>query len=511
MNDCARLSAHKGLVGAELLDLGTINIVCGRNNSGKTTVAEALVEHAEFGGSLMDRVDRIAELCANASGWKNTNAYTACYKRAREFFERTLAQRRAWFLSDTPNLAAAHQTFHRGERALDAHAFNINPFERALPTVFDKQPNTVLLPAKRSLETSVQIDTSQTPQPDGSGILNYLGYCQNRIEGDRDQAVVDRVMEGFVEVSDGFRFVIQADRDNHLRLWFRSPTDQHHAAGDSGLGLQDLLVILTFAVDDKWSFVAIEEPESHLHPDMQRRLLFYLRSLTEKRFLLTTHSNVFLDSSLVDRVFFVTYDTEVKVGDATSVATVLYDIGYSVSDNLVSDLVILTEGPKDIPVIRELLHKMDLTRRYQIRLWPLGGDIMDQVDLSVFSERYKILAIIDRDPGSQKVRKRFIENCAAAGIPVRRLKRHSIENYFSIEALRSVFPSKIPDELTEIKPNVTLADQVGFNVRRNNGEITRAMNLNDIRGTDLFEILQKVEEMVTATPSVNVDQLAQPE
>ena len=131
---------------------------------------------------------------------------------------------------------------------------------------------------------------------------------------------------------------------------------------------------------------------------------------------------------------------------------------------------------------------------------------MDQSDLSVFSERYKILAIIDRDLGSRKVRKRFVKNCETAGIAVHRLKRHSIENYFTIEALRSVFPADIPVELTEIKPDVALAAQVGFNVKKSNGKIAKAMHLDDIQDTDLFKFLQEVREMVTATPVVSDEQ-----
>src|SRR5688572_10242690 len=100
-----------------------------------------------------------------------------------------------------------------------------------------------------------------------------------------------------------------------------------------------------------------------MHPDMQRRLLSFIRDATEKQFFITTHSNVFLNATLTDRVFFTTFDGRIHVDDATSRAIVLSDLGYSVNDNLLSDLVILVEGPSDVPAFREFLHKWELIGR----------------------------------------------------------------------------------------------------------------------------------------------------
>jgi hypothetical protein len=81
------------------------------------------------------------------------------------------------------------------------------------------------------------------------------------------------------------------------------------------------------------------------------------------------------------------------VSDKTSKASMLDDLGYSVADNLVSDLVILVEGPKDRPIIEEFQLKIPTANSYNIKIWPLGGDIMDQVDLSVIVENRKAIAL----------------------------------------------------------------------------------------------------------------------
>ena len=266
-------------------------------------------------------------------------------------------------------------------------------------------------------------------------------------------------------------------------------------AQDCGLGLQDLLVILFFALHSEYKVILIEEPESHLHPEMQKKLLAFLRNNTDKQFFLSTHSNVFLNNAYVDRVFFTSFRDTVIVDDATSKASMLDDLGYSVADNLISDVVILVEGPSDIPVLEEFLIKRGIDKKYNIKMWPLGGDIMDQVDLSVLVQSYSIIAIIDKDPGSDKVRKRFIKNCTTNGIPVHKLQRYAIENYFTVEALRQVLGSQIQADISDINPDKKLEEQIRLNVKKNNRRIARAMSWEDIKDTDLAKFFTKVENL----------------
>lgn len=195
-------------------------------------------------------------------------------------------------------------------------------------------------------------------------------------------------------------------------------------------------------------------------------------------------------------MFFTSFDESVVVDDATSRASILDDLGYSVTDNLVSDLVILVEGPSDVAVIEELLIKLGLYNDYNIKLWPLGGDIMDQLDLSVLVQSYSIIALLDNDPGSDKIRRRFIRNCEAHNIPVHRLERYAIENYFSLRALKQVFSVQIPADITEIKPDEKLEEQIKINVKGANRRVARAMTLEEVESTDLQASLAKVGQLL---------------
>ncbi len=57
-----KIKNHKALVSAELSELGCINVICGKNNSGKTTVLEALSDSNCYGiGRKVDSVDWLVE------------------------------------------------------------------------------------------------------------------------------------------------------------------------------------------------------------------------------------------------------------------------------------------------------------------------------------------------------------------------------------------------------------------------------------------------------------------
>ena len=104
--------------------------------------------------------------------------------------------------------------------------------------------------------------------------------------------------------------------------------------------------------------------------------------------------------------------------------------------------------------------------------------------------------MIDNDPGSKPVRKRFIELCKQNKIDCNQLKRYAIENYFSLNALRNIFGEQIPDTVTKIVPNKKLSDQIGFDVKRSNGKIAMQMTLEDIKDTDLEAFFIKVQKIL---------------
>jgi len=111
---------------------------------------------------------------------------------------------------------------------------------------------------------------------------------------------------------------------------------------------------------------------------------------------------------------------------------------------------------------------------------------MHHVDLSVFVEKSKVFAVVDSDPKSASVREKFSEKCQSNNISLCKLQRYSIENYFSIEAIKKIYPNPIPEDLIRIDPKSRVEDQLGFSVKKLGWQIVREMELSEFEGTDLL-------------------------
>jgi len=95
----------------------------------------------------------------------------------------------------------------------------------------------------------------------------------------------------------------------------------------------------------------IEEPEIHLHPELQRKFLLFLEEHLQNICFITTHSNVFLDYSPNKKIYHVTHDGEkTKIDNVNTNGKfylILDDLGYKASDILQSNGIIWLEGPSD--------------------------------------------------------------------------------------------------------------------------------------------------------------------
>lgn len=102
------------------------------------------------------------------------------------------------------------------------------------------------------------------------------------------------------------------------------------------------------------TIVAIEEPESHLHPKAIHELRDVIRSLSDKnQVVLTSHSPLFVNPSDMSSTILV---KGTKVTCAPSISSVRDELGVRLSDNLQSArLVALVEGHEDEISLRRIL------------------------------------------------------------------------------------------------------------------------------------------------------------
>ena len=98
--------------------------------------------------------------------------------------------------------------------------------------------------------------------------------------------------------------------------------DVHVSMVNEGFGVNQLAYMLTICLYPKYKFIAIEEPEIHLHPSMVRKLVHAMADIAskhDKRIIVSTHSEVFVVSLLaqiaagevsVDDVSFILAEKE---------------------------------------------------------------------------------------------------------------------------------------------------------------------------------------------------------
>ena len=105
------------------------------------------------------------------------------------------------------------------------------------------------------------------------------------------------------------------------------------------------------------SVIAIEEPESHLHPESARQLYDTIRSLAQShQVVLTTHSPLFVNRANLNENIIVNAG---KATPAKKIKEIRDVLGTKVSDNLINaEKVLIVEGEDDQIVIEKLLPVM---------------------------------------------------------------------------------------------------------------------------------------------------------
>lgn len=184
---------------------------------------------------------------------------------------------------------------------------------------------------------------------DGSGIIDKLAKLQN--PDVHNQVLRTR----FLEINSFVQSVLDRE-DATIEIPYDRTTILVHMDNkvlplDSlGTGVHEVIILAAAATTLNDTILCIEEPELHLNPILQRKLLQYLSNKTSNQYFITTHSPAIMDTPGAEIYHITQKDGESKVTRATSdriKSDACEDLGYHPSDLLQTNCVIWVEGPSD--------------------------------------------------------------------------------------------------------------------------------------------------------------------
>ncbi|MFC1582499.1 ATP-dependent endonuclease [Planctomycetota bacterium] len=471
-------------------DLGQVNIFIGRNNSGKSNILRFIEPFATmmkgkdhpkdiFNGK--DVYNRTSPKISSGLQLKKNGYQKVAYEELVSAFPKVMptmfAKESIWVEFEVQGEEKIYQRkfkeIHESLKQLDddalvaaIHKLNVggNSREQRVQNIADRiygrahaTANVVYIPEVRKIKAQLEGEYS------GNTVISMMNDLQHPPEGPKR---AER-LQAWQKVNQFLRVLIGDDTasieittDNQILVTIAGKEMPFETLG---FGIQEILILAVPLTIEKNTLFCIEEPESHIHPEIQKKFIQYIKTETDNQYFIATHSNAFFDIPGVNTYHCWLENGQTKVKLASKDGEkhqVLQDLGSRPSDLLQSNFVLWVEGPSDRTLIAHWINQKapELVEGLHYSVMIYGGrllshlsyddeEVTEFINLSKLNRNAAILIDSDRakagqriNPTKQRVKKAFEDSDCIAWVTAGRTIENYVDGKLLLKAVRKVHP-----------------------------------------------------------------------